>query len=39
MMLGCAVPQDIALLEDGKTLVCVIRMDGDSGCATKSYRY
>jgi hypothetical protein len=30
---------DIALLEDGKTLLCVIRMDGDSGCSTNSYRY
>ena len=39
MNAGCVGPQDIALLEDGKTLVCVIRMDGDSGCATKSYRY
>eukprot|EP01044_Picomonas_judraskeda_P005062 COSAG03_NODE_462_length_7701_cov_5.645883_5_plen_200_part_00 len=30
---------DVALLEDGKTLLCVIRMDGDSGCSTNSYRY
>jgi hypothetical protein len=30
---------DVAVLGDGKTLLCVIRMDGDSGCSTKSYRY
>ena len=30
---------DVAVLGDGKTLLCVIRMDGDAGCATKSYRY
>jgi hypothetical protein len=28
---------DLALLADGKTLICVMRMDGDSNCATKSY--
>jgi len=30
---------DIAVLADGKTLMCVLRMDGDGRCATKSYRY
>ena len=30
---------DIAVLGDGKTLICVIRMDGDAGCSTNSYRY
>ena len=29
---------DLALLADNKTLLCVIRMDGDAGCASKSYR-
>eukprot|EP01052_Picozoa_sp_SAG31_P041686 SAG31_NODE_6389_length_2035_cov_1.978306_1_plen_233_part_10 len=29
----------IAVLADNKTLLCVIRMDGDSGCSTHSYRY
>ena len=30
---------DVAVLSDNKTLICVIRMDGDSGCSTNSYRY
>jgi hypothetical protein len=30
---------DIAVLADGKTLMCVLRMDGDGRCATGSYRY
>jgi hypothetical protein len=29
---------DIAVLGDGKTILCVIRMDGDAGCSTNSYR-
>merc|ERR1711998_129612 len=30
---------DLAVLADNKTVLCVIRMDGDSGCSTNSYRY
>lgn len=30
---------DLAVLTDGKTLLCVLRMDGDSRCSTGSYRY
>jgi hypothetical protein len=30
---------DLALLEDGQTLVCVVRMDGDGNCDTQTYRY
>lgn len=29
---------DVALLADGKTLLCVMRMDGDSSCSTNSYK-
>ena len=29
---------DVALLSDNRTLVCVLRMDGDSSCATESYK-
>eukprot|EP01047_Picozoa_sp_COSAG01_P051237 COSAG01_NODE_5262_length_4376_cov_8.338321_1_plen_335_part_00 len=30
---------DLAILADGQTLLCVLRMDGDSRCSTNSYRY
>ena len=30
---------DLAVLADGKTLMCVIRMDGDGRCSTNSYQY
>jgi hypothetical protein len=30
---------DMSLLSDNKTLITVLRMDGDSNCASQSYRY
>ena len=30
---------DLAILADGNTLLCVLRMDGDSRCSTNSYQY
>jgi hypothetical protein len=30
---------DISLLSDNKTLICMLRMDGDSNCRTESYKY